>query len=66
MGINIYFTDKEILQLINYVSESVSTLGEAEDTRQQAEEDLNDSLGSAMYKLYKGTICEKIYEKYKK
>lgn len=65
MGYNIYFTDQEIEQVINYVSEAVTILGEAEGTWQQTEKDMENGLGSAMRKLYKGRNGERIYAKYK-
>jgi len=65
MGRTIYFTDKEIEMLIQYVSEAEGILGEAEDTCEQTEIDLKNGLGSAMYKLYKGGNGERIYSKYK-
>lgn len=63
MGRSIYFTDLEIEKLIDYVSESVEVLGEAEGTREQTAEDMENGLGSAIRKLYKGRRGEKIYAK---
>ena len=63
MGRSIYFTDLEIEKLIDYVSNSVELL--AEGTREQTAEDMENGLGSAMRKLYKGRRGEKIYAKYK-
>lgn len=40
-------------------------LGEAEGTREQTAEDMENGLGSAIRKLYKGRRGEKIYAKYK-
>ena len=65
MGRSIYFTDLEIEKLIDYVSDSVELLGEAEGTREQTAEDMENGLGSAIRKLYKGRRGEKIYAKYK-
>lgn len=65
MGRSIYFTDLEIEKLIDYVSNSVELLGEAEDTWEQTAEDMENGLGSAMRKLYKGRNDERIYAKYK-
>ena len=65
MGRSIYFTDLEIEKLTDYVSNSVELLGEAENTREQTAEDMENGLGSAIRKLYKGRRGEKIYAKYK-
>ena len=61
MGRSIYFTDLEIEKLIDYVSDSVELLGEAEGTWEQTAEDMENGLGSAIRKLYKGRRGEKIY-----
>ena len=63
MGRSIYFTDLEIEKLIDYVSNSVELLGEAENTWEQTDEDMENGLGSAIRKLYKGRRDEKIYDK---
>lgn len=47
MGRSIYFTDLEIEKLIDYVSDSVELLGEAEGTWEQTAEDMENGLGSA-------------------
>ena len=65
MGRSIYFTDLEIEKLIDYVSNSVELLGVAEGTWEQTAEDMENGLGSAMRKLYKGKNDERIYAKYK-
>lgn len=65
MGRSIYFTDKELKQLRNYALEAIEILGEAEDTWEQTEKDLDDGLGSAMRKLYKGYNGEARFAKYK-
>ena len=59
MGRSIYFTDLEIEKLIDYVSNSVELLGEAEDTWERTAEDMENGLGSAIRKLYKGRKDEK-------
>ena len=59
MGRSLYFTDLEIEKLIDYVSDSVELLGEAEGTREQTAEDMENGLGSAIRKLYKGRRGEK-------
>ena len=46
-------------------SDSVELLGEAEGTWEQTAEDMENGLGSAIRKLYKGRRGEKIYAKYK-
>ena len=65
VGRNIYFTDKELKQIRNYVLEAIEILGEASDTWEQTEKDLDDGLGSAMRKLYKGYNGEERFAKYK-
>ena len=65
MGKSIYFTDKEFKQLRNYALEAIEILGEAPDTAEQTDNDLNDGLGSAMRKLYKGYNGEARFAKYK-
>lgn len=65
MGRNIYFTDRELQQIRNYVFEAVEILGEASETYKQVDEDMENGLGSALQKLYKGCNGESKYEKYK-
>lgn len=65
MGRSIYFTDKELKQIRNYALEAIDILGEASDTWEQTEKDLDDGLGSAMRKLYKGYNGEVRFSKYK-
>lgn len=65
MGRSIYFTDKELKQIRNYALEAIEILGEASGTWEQTEKDLDDGLGSAMRKLYKGYNGEAIFSKYK-
>lgn len=65
MGRSIYFTDKELKQIRNYALEAIEILGEASGTWEQTEKDLDDRLGSAMRKLYKGYNGEARFSKYK-
>lgn len=65
MGRSIYFTDKELKQIRNYALGAIEILGEASDTWEQTEKDLDDGLGSAMRKLYKGYNGEARFSKYK-
>lgn len=65
MGRSIYFTDKELKQIRNYALEAIEILGEAYGTWEQTEKDLDDGLGSAMRKLYKGYNGEERFSKYK-
>ena len=53
MGRSIYFTDRELQQVRNYVFEAVEILGEASETYEQVDKDMEDGLGSALRKLYK-------------
>ena len=50
---------------IAIVTNSVELLGEAECTWEQTDEDMENGLGSALRKLYKGRRGERIYAKYK-
>jgi len=59
MGRSIYFTDQEIEKLIDYTTNSVEVLGEAECTHEQTDEDMENGLGSAIRKLYKGRNGER-------
>ena len=65
MGRSIYFTDKELKQIRIYALEAIEILGEASGTWEQTERDLDDGLGSAMRKLYKGYNGEVRFAKYK-
>lgn len=65
MGRNIYFTDRELQQIRNYVLEAVEILGEASETYEQVDKDMENGLGSALRKLYKGCNGEARYAKYK-
>ena len=65
MGRSIYFTDKELKQIRNHALEAIEILGEASGTWEQTERDLDDGLGSAMRKLYKGYNGEVRFAKYK-
>ena len=64
-GRSIYFTEQEIKMIIKYVNEATNILGEAEDTCAEVDEDLENGLGSALRKLYKGRNWEKHYSEYK-
>lgn len=65
MGRNIYFTDRELSMVRDYVFEAADILGNASDTAKQVDEDMENGLGSALRKLYKGCIGESKYAKYK-
>lgn len=65
MGRNIYFTDRELSMVRGYVLEATDILGNASDTAKQVGEDMENGLGSALRKLYKGCIGESKYAKYK-
>ena len=54
MGRNIYFTDRELNMVRDYVFEATDILGNASDTAKQVDEE-----------LYKGCIGESKYAKYK-
>ena len=61
----IYFTDRELSMVRGYVFEATDILGNASDTAEQVDEDMENGLGSALRKLYKGCIGESKYAKYK-
>ena len=65
MGRNIYLTDRELNMVRDYVFEATDILGNASDTAEQVDEDMENGLGSALRKLYKGCIGESKYAKYK-
>lgn len=65
MGRSIYFTDRELSMVRDYVFEATDILGNASDTAKQVDEDMENGLGSALRKLYKGCIGESKYAKYK-
>lgn len=65
MGRSIYFTDRELSMVRDYVFEATDILGNASDTAEQVDEDMENGLGSALRKLYKGCIGESKYAKYK-
>ena len=49
----------------DYVFEAVDILGEASETCDKTAEDMENGLGSALRKLYKGCVGETRYAKYK-
>ena len=65
MGRSIYFTDRELSMVRAYVFEATDILGNASDTAEQVDEDMENGLGSALRKLYKGCNGESKYAKYK-
>lgn len=56
---------RELQQVRDYVFDAVEILGEASETYEQVDKDMEDGLGSALRKLYKGCNIESIYAKYK-
>ena len=71
MGRNIYLTDKEINALRNVCIEWIDTMEnksyqcEDEEYMDDLKEKLDNGLGSALRKLYKGTKGELLYKDYK-
>lgn len=65
MGKSIYFTDQEIHMIISYIEDATNILGEGIETAMQVDKDMENGLGSALRKLYKGKIGEDQYKKYK-
>lgn len=61
----IYFTDKEVLALIATTTEWCSMLGDGdEESCNAVQERLDNGLGSALYKLYKGRNGQRVYKEY--
>lgn len=67
MGRNIYLTNKEIQALRSSAAEWCDMIGEGEDETclDALNERLENGLGSALRKLYKGCNGESVYRKYK-
>lgn len=63
-GRTIYLTNDEILALTATYSEWESMMSEGEETAHLVDERLDEGLGSAMKKLYRGREGQKAYEKY--
>ena len=61
---NIYLTEKEVLTLITVCSEWCQMLENCDEDYVTPK--LNDGLGSALYKLYKGRNGQSIYKEYAK
>ena len=65
-GRNIYLTEKEQKALIDAASEWCQIMCDGdEESCNSVEERLNNGLGSALRKLYKGRNGERIYKDYK-
>ena len=59
------FTEKEWQMIIDYITGYMETLRD-EEVVDYVTPDLENGLGSALYKLYKGRSGQKMYEKYTK
>lgn len=65
MGRSIYLTEKEILALIDTSGEWIQMMMDGDNPAQQEADDrLNNGLGRALKKLYKGRNGERIYKDY--
>lgn len=64
MGRSIYFTDKELKALRYSATEWCDIMADGEETVDHAQERLDNGLGSALKKLYKGCNGEKVYKDY--
>lgn len=64
MGRSIYFTDKELAALRSSASEWCEIMAEGEQTIDHAQDRLDNGLGSALKKLYKGCNGERAYKDY--
>lgn len=63
-GRSIYLTVDELLALTETCTEWVSIMSEGEDTAPLVDERLDEGLGSALKKLYKGREGQKAYLDY--
>lgn len=67
MGRNIYFTDEEIKALRDASTEWCDMMANGDEmTVESVDTRLNEGLGSALHKLYKGCYGEEVYEKYRR
>lgn len=64
MGRNIYFSEKEILALIETSTEWIDMMNGDIPAMHEADNRLNEGLGRALKKLYKGRNGERAYEDY--
>lgn len=60
----LYLSEKEAMALRDVATEWCSIMGDGEETFECVDEKLNNGLGSALYKLYKGRKGQRVYEKY--
>lgn len=65
MGRNIYFTEAELEMVREYATQAIDILGEGEETGKRVDDDMENGLGSAMRKLYKGCNGESLFAEYK-
>lgn len=63
-GKSIYLTNNEILALTATCSEWESIMNDGEETAHLVDERLDEGLGSALKKLYKGREGQKAYKEY--
>lgn len=64
MGRSIYFTAKEMAALRAAASEWCEIMADGEETVDGVQEKLDNGLGSALKKLYKGLNGERAYKDY--
>lgn len=65
MGRSIYLTEKEIFALIDTSGEWIQMMMDGDvPTQQEVDNRLNNGLGRALKKLYKGSGEERIYKDY--
>ena len=60
----LYLSEKEAMTLRDVATEWCSIMSDGEETLGCVEEKLNNGLGAALYKLYKGRNGQKVYEEY--
>ena len=65
--LQVYLTDKELLALVHSAEEWCSIMRDGdEESCNATQEKLDNGLGSALYKLYKGRNGQRAYKEYAK
>ena len=65
MGRSIYLSEKEIFALLNTSEEWIQMMGNGDaPAHQEVDNRLNEGLGRALKKLYKGSDMERVYKDY--
>ena len=61
----ISLTNIEVRRILDACTDYIEIMSQREDTCEYTEYELEEGLGSALRKLYKGRIGENVYAKYK-